>query len=115
MCTQKTIDGINSGKLIAVPKWVGIFRYINPIAIIALIFSLGIWKQELENRIFKDARERDDTIHEVHLNTQHSTSIDSHMPFEEKVQLFVPRTEIEYKLDNINKNQEKIMKKLNIN
>ena len=115
MCKQETIDGINSGKLIAVPKWIGIFRYINPIAMISLIFFFGVWKQELENRIFRDARERDDTIHKVELNTEHSTSADSHMPFEQKIQLFVPRSELEYKLEAISENQEKIMKKLNIN
>ena len=71
MCKQEIIDGIDSGRLIAVPKWIGIFRYINPLAMISLIFFFGVYKNELENRIFKDARERDTVLNEVKFNTNH--------------------------------------------
>jgi len=115
MCNQKTIDGINSGKLIAVPKWLSIINYISFPSVVLLGFYFGIYITDIDGRTFENARERDQVMHEVRDNTDHRLDIDVHMPYERKAKVFVPRTEVEYKLESMNKNIEKIMKKLNVN
>ena len=91
-----------------VPKWSLIFNYISPIAVIGFIFYLGVSKQDINSRLFDSVNQKEQVLH-----ITKDKSI--HMPYKEKVLLFVPRTEIEYKFDIFMKNQEKIMKKLNVN
>lgn len=114
MCSQKTIEGINSGKLIAVPKWTSIFNYISlPVAVIA-IFYVGYYASDFDNRTFTSSKERDNFIHSINDNTSHRLDYQIHMSYQRKTELFVPRTEVEILLKNINDGQDKIMKKLNI-
>ena len=87
MCKQSTIDKINSGTHIVVPKWTMFLRVISPMAIITLSFYIGIKVERNDSHI------EDDLIH---------------VNYKENVILFVPRTEVEIKLDNINEKLDKL-------
>jgi len=115
MCSQKTMDKIDRGSMVALPTWLGIFRIINPIAFLGFIFYLGSYKTEIENRTFGSPQERDAIIHQVESNKRHAEDMRLHMPFEKKIEVFVPRAEVNYKFEVVVDNQKKIMKKLNIN
>ena len=105
---EELIDAIESGKYSVVPKWLGIFHYINPIALVTLVFYVGVKTNDIESRIFETPQQKEETLH-------HLEDANLHMSFERKMDLFVPRREIEYKLNTIQSNQKKIMDKLNIN
>ena len=56
----------------------------------------------------------DDEIREMQRSViQHHADKDQHLPFKDKIELFVPRPELEGRLLNIEKTLEKIDKKLN--
>ena len=105
---EELIQAIESGKYSVVPKWLGIFHYINPIALVTLVFYVGVKTNDIESRIFETSAQKENVIH-------HISEGAIHMSFERKMDLFVPRREIEYKLNTIQQNQKKIMDKLNIN
>ena len=115
MCSQKTIDSIDKGKSIVLPAWLSIFNIVSPVVVLSAFFYLGSYKAEMDGRTFATAKEKDDLVNVVEQNRLHANSLDSHMPFEKKIEVFVPRAEMDYKFDIFLTNQRKIMDKLNIN
>lgn len=108
MCKQSTIDKLDRGTHIVVPRWFPIVSgFISPLALITGVFYLGSFTRDLEARTFKDYKEKNAVINHVNDNNVH-------MEYQDKIKVFVPRTEIEYKLNNLEENQKKIMDKLNI-
>ena len=94
MCKQSTIDKIDAGTHIVLPKIATLFlSSISPISVIIGIFYFGGYINKIEAHV-------DDN--------------DIHMEYTEKIKQFVPRTEIEYKLDGINSKLKKIVNKLDI-
>ena len=77
MCKQETIDKIDKGTHIVISKNLTVlFATISPITFLIAIFYFGGYVRELEVKV-------NDT--------------NTHMPYQEKIKVFVPRTEIEYK------------------
>ena len=95
-------EKLASGKWIALPAWVGILKFINPILILAGIFYLGQKEQNYENRLFKDSNERARVI-------QHTEDMNVHMSLRNKIDFFVPRTEIEYKLQKMDEKLDHLL------
>ena len=108
MCSQKLQDRLDKGTWVALPAWVGIIRFLNPVLIVAGIFYLGQKENDYENRMFETSRQREKVI-------QHALDDNVHMSLDEKIRYFVPRSELDYRLDVMEENQRKIMEKLNVN
>ena len=63
MCSQKTIDGIDSGKILAVPKWKYIFNWWSPvIGVITMIVVATLFFSNATNRMFDDGGQKYETI-----------------------------------------------------
>lgn len=75
-------------KSMTVPFWLGVLNYINPVVIITAIFYFGIKYEKID----------------AHIN---DTSI--HWTYEKRASFFVPRTELEYKLEDINEKLDKLI------
>ena len=106
MCKQETIDKIDKGTHVVIPKWWNYFiTGISPVAMITFIFWFGSKMENVDQRIFKSAEERIEVVSKV--NDQ-----STHMPYQEKIKVFVPRTEIEYKLDAINLHLKEIKEEI---
>jgi len=65
------------------------------VIVIGFIWNQGKWQQNVDNHINKEYVEFKD------LFIRHYDDKSSHMPFEDKIELFVPRVEIEARLTNI--------------
>lgn len=102
MCKQETIRGIDNGKLVVLPKWTGYFRIVSPLAWITLAFYVGVEITDIKSKIFNSSAEKEHVLHVVNDETVH-------MSYERKIEVFVPRTEVEYKLDDINKKLDKLI------
>lgn len=59
-----------------------------------VVYAFGRFTENAEGRMFKDPAQKEDVIHHVMDN-------EVHMPYSEKVKVFVPRTEIEALLQDI--------------
>ena len=62
--------------------------YVSLISVFILFFYIGQWTAKAESKMFDSASQKE-------LLIQHPGNIDIHMPYSEKVKVFVPRTEIE--------------------
>ena len=97
MCNKETIQKIDNGTHIVIPKkagwFLGILGTISPLAFVIAVFSLGSFK------------EKSDT---------HMEDSDIHMTYKEQVEVFVPRSEVEYKLEDLNEKMDMVIKELNI-
>ena len=109
MCKQETIDKIDKGTHVVVPKTMTIFlTAISPVTLLIGMFYFGVRIENLEGRIFKNAEEKIGVISKVYDQS-------THMDYQTKIKTFVPRSEVEYRLEGISKSLDKIEKKLNIN
>jgi len=86
-----------------IDKWV---RYANLLGIVILIFSIGAWKSDAENRMFDDAAQKARTI-------SHSEASDTHMPLIKKEEHFVTRREYESTMIYIKEALERLEDKKN--
>jgi len=74
----------------------------NVVVLVSFIIYQARWQQRVDSEILE-------------LKTsviRHHADKDQHMPFKDKIELFVPRTELERRLESIEKTLEKIEKKL---
>ena len=74
----------------------------NVVVLVSFIIYQARWQQRVDSEILE-------------LKTsviRHHADEDQHMPFKDKIELFVPRTELERRLESIEKTLEKIDKKL---
>jgi hypothetical protein len=74
----------------------------NVVVLVSFIIYQARWQQRVDSEILE-------------LKTsviKHHSDKDAHMPFKDKIELFVPRTELERRLESIEKIVEKIDKKL---
>ena len=63
MCSQKTIEGIDSGKMLAVSKWKYILNWWSPvIGIITMIVVVTIFFANADNRMFQDGEQKYETV-----------------------------------------------------
>lgn len=123
MCTQKTIDRIDSGKYIAVPKWEHWIKLWTPIVAI-IIFVVGIirWYDDAETRMFDSRQQKYEVLSELHYDTEnilkpqekaeilsHVHNKDLHMSKKVKDTEYVPRKELVQMNKNLN-NQIKSIK-----
>lgn len=77
----------------------------NFMLLLGLAFQTGSFTQEVRESI----KINKDNIRELKVDAiVHSTDATLHSPFEKNATLFVPRTEIDVRLKNIEANQEKI-------
>ena len=108
MCSQSTISKLDSGTHVIVPKWFTIIKdVISPTLMITGLFYLGVQWNSLEARTFSSYEQKIEVLN-------HVRDMVSHMPYQEKIKIFVPRTEIEYKLENLDEKVDKIMDELNV-
>ena len=75
----------------------------NIIVLLSFIVYQAKWQQKVDSEM----REVQKAV------IQHHADNDAHMPFKDKIELFVPRTELEGRLMRIEKTLENIDKKLN--
>lgn len=74
----------------------------NIVVLVSFIIYQARWQQRVDSEILE-------------LKTsviKHHSDKDEHMPFKDKIDVFVPRTELERRLESIEKTLEKIEKKL---
>jgi hypothetical protein len=74
----------------------------NIVVLVSFIIYQARWQQRVDSEILE-------------LKTsviKHHSDNDAHMPFKDKIELFVPRTELERRLESIEKTLDKIDKKL---
>ena len=74
----------------------------NVVVLVSFIIYQARWQQKVDSEILE-------------LKTsaiKHHSDNDAHMPFKDKIEFFVPRTELERRLESIEKTLEKIEKKL---
>ena len=74
----------------------------NIVVLVSFIIYQARWQQRVDSEILE-------------LKTsviKHDSDKDEHMPFKDKIELFVPRTELERRLESIEKTLENIEKKL---
>ena len=74
----------------------------NIVVLVSFIIYQARWQQRVDSEI-------------IELKTsviKHHADKDEHMPFKDKIELFVPRTELERRLQSIENTLEKIDKKL---
>lgn len=114
MCDQKTIDRINSGKYVAVPKWEHWIKLWTPIvAIVIFIVSIIQWYDNAEGRMFDSQQQKYEVLNELHYDSanllkpkekaeimNHIHNKDLHMSKKIKDREYVPRKE----LTEMNKN-----------
>ena len=63
MCTQRTIDDIDSGKLVAVSKWEHYIKLWTPfLFLLGAIVYTAIWKTNIEARVFDNSYQKERTI-----------------------------------------------------
>ena len=74
------------------------FSVANLILLIGIIINLSSWKQKVDD--------------DIKLLIEHKLSSDEHMPFEKKINIFVPRIEIESRMDAIKNQLNRIENKL---
>lgn len=74
----------------------------NLIVLLTLSFRVGVVLTTLENSIEENKKKIE----------EHSTDTSVHMPFEKKVEVFVPRVELDSRLENMSKQLDRIEKKL---
>lgn len=75
--------------------------FANLILLLGIVVQQARWQQKIDGKIDEFNNHKDDT--------------ELHMPFKEKVQLFVPRYEIDRRLDNIERTVIKIEQKMDKN
>lgn len=108
MCDQKTIDRIDSGKYVAVPKWEHWLKLWTPIvAIVIFIVSMIRWYDSAEGRMFDTQEQKYEALSELHYDSanllkpkekaeimNHIHNKDLHMSKKTKDQEYVPRKEL---------------------
>ena len=63
MCSQNTIDGIDSGRMLAVPKWKYILNWWSPvIGIITMIVVVTLFFSNATSRMFDTGEQKYETI-----------------------------------------------------
>ncbi len=80
---------------------------ISPLMILSFFFYLGSFMKDLEGKTFESPQQKEEVI-------SHVKDDDIHMTYKEKAIEFVPRTEIDYKLNDIKDDLEDIKKALRI-
>jgi len=70
----------------------------NMILLISLIIRISMWAQA--------------TSDDIELLKNHTIDTTLHMPFSQKIQVFVPRIELDSRMENISKQLDRIEKKL---
>lgn len=76
--------------------------FANIVVLVSFIVYQARWQQKIDSEL-KELQ---------HSVITHHADKDQHLPFQEKIQLFVPRTELEGILQNIQKTLDKIEKKV---
>lgn len=74
---------------------------------IIVLLSFIVYQAKWQQRVDSEMREMHRSVIEHHADK------DQHLPFKDKIELFVPRTELEGRLMRIEKTLENIDKKLN--
>jgi hypothetical protein len=100
--SEKLFEKIEITKIVA-----ALFLGAPWITIMALVFQLGNYKREIESRAFDNAQQKQQVI-----TRTYDESI--HWNYEKLDARYVVKTELTLTLDQIQHDQEKIMKKLEI-
>jgi len=100
--SEKLFEKIEITKIVA-----ALFLGAPWLTIMALVFQLGNYKREIEARAFDSAQQKQQII---------TRSLDEniHWNYEKLDARYVVKTELVLTLDRIQEDQEKIMRKLNI-
>ena len=73
---------------------------------IVVLVSFIIYQARWQQRVDIEIKELKTSV------IKHHSDKDEHMPFKDKINVFVPRTELDKRLENIEKTLEKIEQKL---
>lgn len=109
MCSKETIDAIDTGKAKVIKTWqlwggLVIFLITAFGFVLEKVTNNAVWKDDVEELMFDSQEQKINSV-------SHPTDEDVHMKFEEKIKVFVPRTEyMEHikQFDNFNSKLDKI-------
>lgn len=121
MCSKEDINKIDSGKFVVVSKWEHYIKLWTPLlSFLGLVIAATVWKTEIEQRTFDDVRQKQEALYflsqEQVITEAEKAELDSHMHNSdihattvERMQLFIPRSEMKVILEAINDNLKRII------
>lgn len=104
--TEKT--GIEKGTHVVVPKWWGLLiGVISPITVISFFINFGIYKNDIENRVFETIENRVNTHSHISDKTKHMSLMDKDLRY-------MTRKELDVKFELVTSQLLSISEKLDI-
>ena len=94
-------------EMVEIRKWVlGLVAGLPSLTVLLLMFSLGQWRGDIEARLL--------TVPQKERALYHMEDKNQHWDFERLDSRYMPKRELEIHLTAIRTNQEKLMKKFNV-